>query len=84
MFTTFRLARNGNECRHTTIGNRLFSMFPVVCDGAKRQAAADTQKAVKRRWRTVAASGGHAKGRKTQVADTVVDSGGKRQTRKRL
>ena len=46
-------------------------MFPVVCDGGKRQAAADTQKAVKRRWRTVAASGGHAKGRKTQVADTT-------------
>ena len=46
-------------------------MFPVVCDGGKRQAAADTQKAVKRRWRTVAASGGHAKSRKTQVADTT-------------
>ena len=84
---------------------------------------ADTRKAVKRRWQTVADSGGHAKrlsavtqlletdcsvcfqwcvmgqsgghaimsegckkgtqkGRKTHVADTVVDSGGKRWTRK--
>ena len=75
-------------------------MFPMVCDGAKRQAVPDTPKSCKTQaadsggqrrtrkrlqnagggqWRTAADA---QKGRKTQVADTMVDSSGKRRTRK--
>ena len=48
--------------------------------GGGQWRTAARRKAVKHRWRTpwwtVAASGGHAKYRKAQVADTVADSGG--------